>query len=336
MSQSVPAPVSASVPTPTPDPAATPDPTPVDQRLVVAVDIGGTKIAAGLVDSRGTLVASCERPTPTAADAATVLRTVGETVTDLRRHRAWAQVVGLGVCSAGPVDVKNGLVSPVNIPAWRDFPVIDRLTGHPALAGLPCAFVGDAVAMAAAEHRFGAARGHRDALCLVVSTGIGAGLILDGQVRYGITGNAGHLGHISVDYAGEPCPCGSHGCLERLSSGTAIARHATRLGWTPPPGTAATASSAAVDARLGHPAALQAFDLAAQALASGIAAVAALVEIEVAVLGGGVMQAADLLLPRLRHHLRGYLALPFTQRLRIRTAELGTSAGLIGAASLLM
>lgn len=309
---------------------------PADQQLVVAVDIGGTKIAAGLVDRKGALVASCERPTPAGADASTVLRAVEETVADLRRHHAWGQVTGLGVCSAGPVDLKNGLVSPVNIPAWRDFPLIERLTANPVLAGLPCAFVGDAVAMAAAEHRFGAARGHRDALCLVVSTGIGAGLILDGRVRHGITGNAGHLGHISVDYAGELCPCGSHGCLERVSSGTAIALHATRLGWTPPPGTAPSASAAAVDARLGDRAALQAFDRAAQALASGIAAVAALVEIEVAVLGGGVMHAADLLLPRLHHHLRDYLALPFTQRLQIRTAELGTSAGLIGAASLLM
>lgn len=299
--------------------------------VVAGVDIGGTKIAAALVDGDGGLLARAQRPTP-AHDPQSVLRAVLEVLDILSDQPAWSRVVGVGIGSAGPVDISRGTVSPVNIPAWRDFPLVERVAAHPPLRGLPVTLCGDAVAMTAAEHWIGAAAGRRDALCMVVSTGVGAGLVLDGAVRTGPSGNAGHLGHITVDLDGGDCPCGSRGCLEGFASGTSITRRALEAGWRP--GAEPTAEQVAVSARSGDPHALAAFDRAGQALAAGIAAVATLVEIEVAVIGGGVAEAGDVLFQPLRRHLRSYATLPFAARVDVTRAHLRGNAGLIGAAAM--
>ena len=301
--------------------------------LLAAVDIGGTKIAGGLVDADGTLLHHVQLPTPARGSARELMGAVDHVLDLLARHPMAASVRAVGIGSAGPVDIGAGTVSPVNIPAWRAFPLRAEVAAHPAFRDLPVVLGGDGVAMAAAEHWRGAARPYRNALCLVVSTGVGAGLIIDGRLHTGPTGNAGHLGHISVDFAGRPCPCGSRGCLEGIASGTAIARHATEAGWQPVDGeTSATAVAAA--ARAGDPVALHAFDRAARALAAGIAATASLVEIEAAVIGGGVAKAGDVLFAPLRSHLATYAALPFTAGTVIVPAQLGTDAGLVGAAAL--
>lgn len=303
-----------------------------DDVLIAALDIGGTKIAGALVTSAGALVHHVRHATPAQESADTLLDAVYQVVNGLAAAPQWEDVRALGIGSAGLVDLAHGSVSPVNIPAWRDFPLVESVSAHPALAHRPVVLAGDAVAMAAAEHRHGAARGHGNALCLVVSTGVGAGLILDGQVRHGLTGNAGHLGHISVDFGGEPCPCGASGCLEGIASGTAITRHALSLGWRPP--AIADASAVAAAAQAGDTAAVAAFDRAARALAAGIAATAALVEIDIAVVGGGVAQAGDVLFSPLNHHLRRYAAMPFLHHLRAVPAALGPDSGLVGAAAL--
>ncbi|HTJ33203.1 MAG TPA: ROK family protein [Dactylosporangium sp.] len=198
-----------------------------------AVDIGGTKIAAGLVDADGELLQRVELPTPARGPAEEVVATVVKLIDALAEDPRWGRVTGVGIGSAGPVDPARGTVSPVNIPAWRDFPLVEQVAALPAVGerSLPVKLLGDASAMAAGEHWRGAARGYDDALCLVVSTGVGAGLILDGVLRTGPSGNAGHLGHISVDVEGEDCPCGSRGCVEVIASGTAIARWAVQHGW---------------------------------------------------------------------------------------------------------
>ncbi|GAA1073210.1 MULTISPECIES: ROK family protein [Kitasatospora] len=301
--------------------------------LVAALDIGGTKIAGGLVDPFGRLLHQVQRPTPAREDAGTVLGAVHRVLDELSAHPLWGGVRSLGIGSAGPVDTSAGTVSPVNIAAWRGFPIVAEAGAHPAVRGLPVVLGGDAVAMTAAEHRYGAARPYADALCLVVSTGVGAGLVLGGSVHHGRTGNAGHLGHISVDLDGDPCPCGSRGCLEILASGTAIAARAVRDGWRPT-GTDTSASAVAEAARAGDPIALASFDRAARALAAGIAATATLVEIEAAVIGGGVARAGDVLFDPLRRHLHTYAALPFAAGLTVLPAHLGTDAGLVGAAAL--
>ncbi|CAM5735388.1 N-acetylmannosamine kinase [Streptomyces tendae] len=151
--------------------------------------------------------------------------------------------------------------------------------------------IGDGVAITAAEHWQGAARGHDNALCMVVSTGVGGGLVLGGRLHPGPTGNAGHIGHISVDLDGDPCPCGARGCVERIASGPNIARRALDAGWRPGPDGDTSAAAVAAAARAGDPVAVASFERAAQALAAGIAATATLVEIDIAVIGGGVGKA---------------------------------------------
>jgi glucokinase len=304
---------------------------------VAAIDIGGTKIAGGLVSADGALHNKVERPTRAGAeDPDEVFAEVADVVALLAADPRWAGVDRVGVGSAGPVDITAGTVSPVNIRAWRDFPIVQRVQRLPQIAGLPTVLGGDAVAMTAAEHWRGAARGFANALCLVVSTGVGAGLVLNGRVYPGPTGNSGHLGHITINLDGELCPCGSRGCLERVASGTAIAAWAKAQGWRPSADSGPDASAAAVAeaARAGDSIAAAAFDRAGRALAAGIAATATLVELDVAVLGGGVLRSGELILGPLRRHLTAYATMPFTRDIVIRAAELGTDAGLIGAAAL--
>ncbi|NUK02476.1 ROK family protein [Streptomyces lunaelactis] len=299
--------------------------------LVAALDIGGTKIAGALVDGSGRILLRAQRPTPAQEDGDTVMRAVEAVLAELSVSPLWAGTSAVGIGSAGPVDASAGTVSPVNVPGWRDFPLVSRV--RRAAGGLPVALVGDGVAMTAAEHWQGAARGYDNALCMVVSTGVGGGLVLNGKLHPGPTGNAGHIGHISVDLDGDLCPCGGRGCVERIASGPNIARRAQENGWQPGPDGDTSAAAVAAAARAGHPVAVASFGRAAQALAAGIAATATLVEIEIAVIGGGVAGAGDVLFVPLRRALRDYATLSFVQRLTVAPALTGTDAGLVGAAA---
>ncbi|MCX4868855.1 ROK family protein [Streptomyces sp. NBC_00257] len=299
--------------------------------LVAALDIGGTKIAAALVDGGGSLLVRAQRPTPAREGAETVMGAVTEVLAELSGSPLWGRATAVGIGSAGPVDASAGTVSPVNVPGWRDFPLVERV--GKAVGGLPVELVGDGVAMTAAEHWLGAARGYDNALCMVVSTGVGGGLVLGGKLHPGPTGNAGHIGHVCVDLDGDPCPCGSRGCVERIASGPNIARRALEAGWRPGPDGDASAAAVAAAARAGDRIAVASFERAAQALAAGIAATATLVEIDIAVIGGGVAGAGDILFTPLRRALRQYATLSFVRRIEVAPAVMGTDAGLVGAAA---
>ncbi|MFF3326871.1 ROK family protein [Streptomyces sp. NPDC002889] len=299
--------------------------------LVAALDIGGTKIAGALVDLSGTLLVRAQRPTPAREGGDTVMRAVEAVLAELTASPLWAGVMAVGIGSAGPVDASTGTVSPVNVPGWRGFPLVARVSRK--VGGLPVELVGDGVAMTAAEHWQGAARGYDNALCMVVSTGVGGGLVLNGALHTGPTGNAGHIGHISVDLDGDLCPCGARGCVERIASGPNIARRALEGGWVPGPDGDTSAAAVAAAARAGNPVAAASFERAAQALAAGIAATATLVEIDIAVIGGGVAGAGEVLFAPLRRALRDYATLSFVQRLTVAPALTGTDAGLVGAAA---
>lgn len=304
----------------------------MSDHLLAALDIGGTKIAGALVDPEGRVLTRARRPTPAREDGATVMRAVAAVLGELMADPRWSRVGAVGIGSAGPVDAVAGTVRPVNIAGWRDYPLVAEVRAE--IGGdLPVTLVGDGVAIAAAEHWQGAARGRRAALCMVVSTGVGGGLVLDGRPFPGPSGNAGHIGHISVDLDGDLCPCGGRGCLERLASGPNIARRAFAAGWRPPAGCEATAEAAAVAARAGDAAARASFERAAQALAAAVAATATLVEVEAAVIGGGVAGAGEVLFTPLRQALRDYATLSFVQRLAVVPAQTGADAGLIGAAA---
>ncbi|RST18935.1 ROK family protein [Streptomyces sp. WAC05374] len=298
--------------------------------LVAALDIGGTKIAGALVDGAGGILLRARRPTPAREDGETVMGAVEEVLAELAASPLWPGVRAVGIGSAGPVDASAGTVSPVNVPGWRGYPLVERVR---RATGLPVDLVGDGVAMTAAEHWLGAARGHDNALCMVVSTGVGGGLVLGGRLHPGPTGNAGHIGHISVDLDGDPCPCGARGCVERIASGPNIARRALDNGWRPGPDGDTTAAAVAASARAGDPVAAASYERAARALAAGIAATATLVEIDIAVIGGGVAGAGEVLFAPLRRALRDYATLSFVRRLTVAPALTGTDAGLLGAAA---
>lgn len=139
------------------------------------------------MDTHGRLVVRAARPTPADKDGATVMRAVAEVIGELAAGPDWSRVAAVGIGSAGPVDAATGTVSPVNIPGWRDFPLVAGVRA--LVGGRPVVLVGDGVAMTAAEHWQGAARGHANALCMVVSTGVGGGLVLNGRLHPGPTGN---------------------------------------------------------------------------------------------------------------------------------------------------
>ncbi|MGM7445451.1 ROK family protein, partial [Streptomyces tunisiensis] len=295
--------------------------------LVAALDIGGTKIAGALVDREGRILARAQRPTPAREDGDTVMAAVGAVIGDLAASPLWERAGAVGIGSAGPVDASAGTVSPVNVPGWRDYPLVAQV--RDAAGGLPVALIGDGVAITAAEHWQGAARGHDNALCMVVSTGVGGGLVLGGRLHPGPTGNAGHIGHISVDLDGDPCPCGARGCVERIASGPNIARRALENGWRPGPDGDTSAAAVAAAARAGDPVAVASYERAARALAAGIAATATLVEIDIAVIGGGVGKAGEVLFAPLRKALTEFATLSFVRRLAVVPARTGTDAGLV-------
>ncbi|MER7700419.1 ROK family protein [Streptomyces sp. NPDC096095] len=299
-----------------------------------ALDIGGTKIAGALVGADGRLVTRAQRATPSGASADGLMAVVTAVLDDLSRHPAWFALTCVGIGSAGPVDTVAGTVSPVNIPGWRGYPLVEQVRAHPRMpVGVAPVLVGDAVAMTAAEHWTGAARGVDNALCMVVSTGVGGGLILDGRLHAGRSGNAGHIGHVCVDQNGPLCPCGARGCVEGFASGTAIAAHALASGWTPLDGEAPTAAAVDRAARCGDERALAAYDRAGKALAAAVAATIALVELDLVVIGGGVSQAGETLFGPLRRRMDEYAVLDFARDVPIVPAGLALDSGLIGAAA---
>ncbi len=296
--------------------------------LSLALDIGGTKIAAGLVDHHGALVASDQLPTPDGEGAEAVWEVVAQLIAQMT---ATTEVCGVGIASAGPIHLPTGTVSPINITAWQDFPVRDRVAA--TLPGLPVRLGGDGLCMALGEHWRGAGRGASFLLGMVVSTGVGGGLVLDGAPYDGRTGNAGHVGHVVVDTDGPLCSCGGHGCVEAIASGPRMAQWAREHGWTAPPD--ADAKELAAAAAAGDSVALQAFTRGATAVAAMIASVGAVCDLDLVVIGGGVAKSGALLFDPLREALTRYARLDFIAGLRVLPAELGGDAGLIGAAALL-
>jgi len=294
--------------------------------ITLAIDVGGTKIAVGLADPDGALVHTATRPTPH-GDAEAVWAVVERLITETTADRA---VRGVGIASAGPIQLSTGTVSPLNIRGWREFPIVDRVAA--LLPGVPVRLGGDGLCMALGEHRHGAGRGAQFLLGMVVSTGVGGGLILDGAPYDGASGNAGHVGHVVVDLNGEPCACGGHGCVEAIASGPQMVRWARDHGWAAPADAGAKELAQAADA--GNELAVLAFRRSATALAAMIASVGAVCDLDLAVIGGGVANAGPLLFDPLREALGGYARLDFLRGLSVVPAQLAGDAGLVGAAAL--
>jgi glucokinase len=307
---------------------------PTQQRHVIAIDIGGTKVAGCIVHADGSHTPPIRLPT----DADTPRgpwNAVAALLTELS-HAADGPLAGVGVATAGPIDTTGGTVSPVMIPPWRRFPLPAHIAAHLRALGhqpaIPVQIIGDATAFTTGEHWKGAGQVHTDMIGIVVSTGVGAGIIQQGRLVTGRSGNAGHLGHIIVDINGQPCPCGSTGCVETIASGPAMVRWALAHGWTT---TSSTPDAAALaqDAHHGDATAIAAFDRGTRALAAGIVSAAALTDINHIVIGGGVSHADRILFEPLERHVKRHAGLTYLRDLRVVRAANADTAGLLGAAA---
>jgi glucokinase len=300
---------------------------------VLAIDIGGTKIAAAVVDADGTILADQLRPTAPSADPDEVFAGVAAAVRGLTGQLApTAGRVRVGIASAGPIDGPAGTVSPVNIGAWRGFPISARV--HAVLAetygvgAVTVKLAGDGHCFALGEHWLGAARDVDSMMGMVLSTGVGGGAVINNRLFTGATGNAVHLGHISVNAWGPKCVCGGHGCTEMYARGPALVGAAKQQGWDG--GDDARALTAA--ARAGDEIAVRVIDHGMRALAAGIATTATELDVAVVVLGGGVSKAGEVIFAPLRRHLADFAVLDYVADLEVRPATL-ENAGLLGAAA---
>ena len=308
-----------------------------EREPALAIDVGGTKLAAAVVGPGGRLITWAQVPTPRDLDAEPLWRTL-DALLDRVLARAGicspADLAGVGAGCGGPMQWPAGVVSPLNLPAWRSFPLRDRLQQR--FGPIPVRVHNDAICLVAGEHWRGAGRSASNVLGMVVSTGVGGGLILDSRLIEGASGNAGHIGHVVVDPEDGPeCACGGRGCLEAIARGPALVAWARRQGWrTGQPD--ATAKDLADDGAQGHPVGLAAMRRAGRALGIAISSTTHLCDLEVAAIGGGLSQAGALLFEPLQESLHAHAKLAFARRLRVVPAALGQSAGLVGAAALVL
>lgn len=308
--------------------------------LTIGVDVGGTKVAAGVVDEDGRIIATTRRDTP-ADDTARTYDAIAAAVHELSRGYA-VEAVGLG--AAGFVDERRSTVLFAPNLAWRREPLRAVLEQR---LGLPVVVENDANAAAWAEVRFGAGRGEQHVVALTVGTGIGGGIVLSGQLLRGRFGVAAEIGHLTVVPDGRACGCGLRGCWEQYASGRALLAKAQELvcGSPAPPGELVrlaggrperiTGELVTLAARAGDPTALRSFEEIGWWLGCGMAQLAAVLDPGLFVLGGGVSEAGELLrVPAARAFEEFLTARKHRPAAEVRTAELGQEAGLVGAADL--
>jgi glucokinase len=304
--------------------------------VVLALDIGGTKLAAAAVDDAGRILGRSRVPSPTGTDpeplyeallacAAAALRGADVLPGDLD---------GIGVAAAGPMVWPSGEVSPLNMPAWRGFPLRKRLAEE--FASDRVLIHNDAVGLTVGEHWKGAGTGTANLLGITVSTGVGGGIILDGRLYHGTSGNAGHIGHVVVEPEGPACACGGRGCLEAIASGPNTVRHALDDGWRPGPGVVADGAALAAAAAAGDAIALRNVSRAGRAVGTAIASCANLLDLQVAAIVGGFSQSGQPFWEPLHQAFASHAGFPFAAACRVIPGQLGAAAGLLGAAAFVL
>jgi glucokinase len=297
---------------------------------VLALDIGGTKLAAGVVDASGRIHSfvvapsrAADGPEPTLARLFELgRRAVAESSVP------WAEIRAVGIGCGGPLDAERGvLIAPPHLPGWHDVPVT-------ALAEQeferPATLENDATAAAAGEHRWGAGAGTRNMVYLTISTGVGGGVVIDGRLYRGAGGNGGELGHVTIDWHGRRCRgCGRLGCLEAYVSGTSIAERAREAGLE-----LTSAEDVARAARDGDAGARAVWDETVEALACGLTSIVNLFEPELVVIGGGVSRSGDQLLAPVRKLVHTSTMKPAGEAVEIVLSAFGDHVGVVGAAAI--
>lgn len=294
----------------------------------LAIDLGGTKVEAALISADGTIIegtrgraemgeAGASTPEAAAASIASALRPALDSP-----H--WSAVSAAGIGSAGPLNLPLGAISPINLPGLRDFPVVDVVREASGLDDVRLRLDGTCIALA--ELWLGAARGVRNAMVFVVSTGVGGGIISDGRVIAGATGNAGHLGQVIVDRVDGSAAAAT---VEELSSGPHTVTWARSQGWAGSDG-----EQLAADYATGDPLAVAAVVRSATFVGTGVVNAATLLDLELAVVGGGFSLVADDYVDHIRAAVDARAVNAFARAVRVERAALAGDAPLIGAAAL--
>ncbi len=308
-------------------------------RLYGTIDLGGTKLRSIVVDGSGRVLGDDIRRSRTEEGLEAVLDRMAESL-DASLAKAGVErrsLAGIGIASPGAVDAVRGIVpSAPQLPGWRDVPLARLLEER---LGLPTRVENDANAAALGEHRFGAGRGSRHMLYITVSTGVGGGIIIDGELYSGKGGAAGEFGHVIIDMNGPSCGCGANGCLESLASGTAIARKGERLAESGESEILArlrreegqvTAEMMSRAAEMGDEASREAFREAGHYLGVALAGFVNVFDPEVIVVGGGVARAGDLLLDPARATMESRAMAQPLKGVRLALSELGDFGGTMG------
>ena len=311
---------------------------------IVGVDVGGTKVAAGLVDSDGVITHQTRTPMA-AADAAAGLSAVRSAIDSVRAasdSEIHSSLSAIGICAPGPLDPLTGVViNPPNLPGWRDFPLAAEIS---KAYRLPVRVDNDGNAAALAEALWGAGRGHRNIFYATIGTGIGTGIVFDGHIYHGRTGAAAEGGHMSIDYRGPRCGCGKLGCIEALASGPAIARRASekitmgrrssileRAGGHLDRITSEMVGEAYL---AGDPLATELLHETAGLLTVWLGNIVDLLEPDVIIVGGGVAAMLQPLFAEVSHGLQKWSVNSRCQEIPLVKAHYGADAGIAGGAAL--
>ena len=300
-------------------------------RYALAVDVGGTKVEAALVDDHGVVLGISRRraATGTSASSEELAAAVTGVVTQARAALpADADLVGVGIGCAGPIHLRAGAVSPLNLPVWREYPLKQLVAAQ--VPDLPVRLRMDGLCITLAEHWVGAGQGVDNLMGMIVSTGIGGGLILGGVTASGPTGNAGHIGHIEVGGFDDPCACGGVACIEAIASGPKTVAWARRQGFTGETGEDLAQAYAAAD-----PVAVAAVARSGRALGQAIASAATLLDLDLVAIGGGFSNVTPDLLEFAREAIAQRVQFAYATRVRVVPSALSGDGPLIGAAALI-
>lgn len=308
--------------------------------LTIGVDVGGTKIAAGLVTEEGEVLRTARRDTP-ASEVDATADAIADLVTELRADE---DVAAVGIGAAGFCDAERTSVVYAPNLAWRNEPLAEKIT---KATGLPTVVENDANAAAWGEFRFGAAKKAKSAIVVTLGTGIGGGIIINDHLVRGFQGFAGEIGHMQMKAGGRRCGCGLRGCWERYGSGTALVHEAREIATVAPASAVRLLEMAGGDpqqitgqmvtaaAEEGDPVALDVLETVADWIGRGLADLTAILDPEMIVLGGGVATAGEILLePVQKAFEKNLTARLYRDIAEITLAQLGVPAGLIGAADL--
>ena len=303
--------------------------------VALALDLGGTKTEAALVDPHGAILPGTRfrQPTGPTRTSDELAASIDSVVTQaLGTLPSGAELVGVGIGSAGPIEVRDGAVSPLNLKAWRRYPLRAQVQAlvQKTVPDVPITLRMDGLCITLAEHWIGAAQGVDNVMGMVVSTGIGGGLILGRQTVAGPSGNAGHIGHIEVAGFEDPCPCGGHGCLEAVASGPHTVAWARTQGFTGATGEDLGAAYAA-----GDEIAIRAVKRSGMAIGRAIASATALLDLELVAIGGGFSHVTPDLFDFIRAPIAERVEFDYIRAVRVVPSGLSSDGPLVGAAALI-